>query len=306
MVDYIDKVQYAGQEPQYIESECFQGKWVYKYLSLASNATAPPDTWSKYSLSNYLPDDGHDYEVLATLESNTGTAANNSVFWWVRSGDSNWISCRPCAVRTCTASAEKCAGAVIIPIRANDKIIGSYLESGAQTSGSYWFRCYGYRKLGINNWNDNNLHNTIKFDNKELQFGGVATTGKWQPKSVTLLSNYVISAQVDNVPGEVTVDLKSHLPQDNYDYECIIDGTSTTSSTNGQSVVLRAWLYDINDKFQICANIVRSGATKVSYFNYRIPVRRSQDNLIKIINTGTSTSTTNLRLRAIRRLGVYE
>ncbi len=306
MVDYIEKIQLAGQEPQYIQSDCFQGKWKYKYLSLASNAIANPDTWSKYSLANYLPDDGHDYEVLATIESNTGTAANNSVFWWVRSGDNNWISCRPCAVRTSTASAENCAGAVIIPVRANDKVIGSYLESGAQTSGSYWFRCYGFRKLGINDWNNNASKDTIQFNNKELQFGGIITTGKWIPKGINLLSSYVIPAQANNVPGEVVVNLTDNLPKDNYDYECIIDGTSTTSATNGQYVVLRAWLYDINDRFQICANIVRSGATKVSYFNYRIPVRRDQGNLVKIVNTGTSTSTTNLRLRAYRRLGIYE
>lgn len=303
MVDYIEKIQYNGGSANYIESDCFRGRWVFKYLSLSSKAIYNPDEYVQFSLDDYLPKDDYDYEVLASVESNTGNVINNSVYFWVRSGD-NWMSLRPCAVRTHTASTSNTAGSVTIPIPSTSRKIGIYLEKGAHTSGNTWFRVFGYRRLGKNDWNNtsNKYVNKVYFNNKELVFGGSALTGKWVANSKTLLSKYIIPAKVDTTNGIVDIDVSNVIPKDGNEYECLFDGTTWTDSTNGHYIVLRAWLWDINTYFQVAACNVRSAASNFAYFNFRLPVKPDKK-VIRLVNTGSSTATTNFRIQAYRRIG---
>ena len=305
MVDYIEKIQYNGHEPQYIQSDCFRGEWVWKYLSLSSQTTYNPSDKIVYSLDDYLPKDNYDYEVLATVETNTGSTAGNAAYIWVVSGSGWSFRGRVCAVRTSTASNEKSAGSILLPIMSNDRAIALHLESGAHTTGSTWFRVYGYRRLGRNDWESTNAYEKMQFNNGSIPFGGEVLPGKWIVNSKTILNNYVIPALVDNVNGTVDADLTSFIPNDGYDYECLIDGTVWTDSTNGHYVVLRTYIWELKTQFQIAALTVRSGATKTNYFNFKLPIRHDKK-VIRLINTGSSVANTNLRIQAYRRMSVHE
>lgn len=67
MVDYIEKINISNHETFTYKSECFCGHWVPKYLLLCHAQTFQPDSWTKWSLEDYLPNDGFDYEVLMFL-----------------------------------------------------------------------------------------------------------------------------------------------------------------------------------------------------------------------------------------------
>lgn len=297
MVDYIEKIQYAGQEPQYIESECFGGRWVWKYQTIASTDVGmTPNCWLKYSLNDYLPKDEYDYEVMVDLYTHTSNAAGQTQYTWVRSGEDNWMSCRLTAQIARVATRMTAAGCAIIPIRHSSRVIGLHNENGATTGSNYYFRIYGYRRLGNNSWNDNSKISGIHFDNVNINFGGTILPGKWTTKSYTLLDTYNIASK-----STLDVSLSNMLPNDNFDYDCIIDGTATCDTANWLQLDVKvgnSWMY-------LAAMVPENSKTKCNYFNFQLPIN-ANDRKITLRSNGASVCTTNLRFRGYRRIGIYK
>ena len=297
MVEYIEKVQYQGQEPQYIQSDCFRGRWVWKYQTIASSANGmTSNCWYKYSLDDYLPKDDYDYEVMVDLYTHTAATNGHAQYVWVRSGDDNWISTRIVSVIARTNARMTAAGSAIIPIRASSRIIGLHNESGAQNGSNYYFRIYGYRRLGKNDWNDVTKIGNIKFNNIQADFGGKLLPGKWTRNSKTILDVYVIPAS----GGTVQVDLSNYIPNDGCDYECIIDGTATNNTVNWLQLDVKVgnnWMY-------VAAAVPEDNGSKCNYFNFQLPILANNKS-ITLRSNGGCPCTTNLRFEGYRRIGIY-
>lgn len=310
MVKYIEKIQYAGEEPQYVSGVFFRDKWNFKNpLPLITSQAFQPGDYVTYDLSEYIPNDGNDYEVMFSMRSHTGNTDNNQCHWWVRSGskDNYWLQARIVGVRTNVGNYDMASATIIIPVHAADRTIGFYLETGSHATGSTYLTIHGYRK--INNTNKDELVQQLFYflfnnDSETYTFGGTITDGKWVvPSNLSLISGASISKNTEHI-----IDLSEHLPPDDtYTYECIIDGTITTSSTTGEYT---CFYIDIEDddgniaSTEVASLYVRSGATKNNYFNTRVQVR-ANNRTIKVRNVGTSNITLNLRLEGYRRMGYY-
>ena len=311
MVKYIEKIQYAGEEPQYVKGDFFRGKWDFKEsLPLITAQTFKPGDYFDYDLSKYLPDDGHDYEVMFSMRTHTGTTANNQCHWWVRSGskDNYWLQARVTGVRTNTANHEIASATCIIPIKATDKYIGFFLATGSHNTGGTWCTIHGFRKINNNTEDDieKTLLQSLVFDNngdkERYILGGDITAGKWKAKNEVVLTEVAIPKKY-----EYNVNLSPFLPEDENDYECIIDGTVATSATSGEYTILFLGIEDENNNkanIEVASLYVRSGANKYNYFNIHVPIYY-KNRTINIFNDGTSNISLNLRLEGYRRMGYY-
>ena len=76
---YISKINRGNNNENLIGGEMLDGQWVRSTATLASGVSLAAGVATSYSVANYLPSDGYDYEVLAVLTGRTGTTSGNSV-----------------------------------------------------------------------------------------------------------------------------------------------------------------------------------------------------------------------------------
>ena len=287
MVDYIEKIQYNGQEPQYIESDCFNGTWVIKDVTLGNNVVYTANTYNKYNISSHLPDDGFDYEVMVSLYASTGGAINNSIHNYIGSGNNRWFTCRINNYRTGVKGARSTCDTAIVPVKANDKYIGVY-PSG-ENSNSCYFKIVAYKRIGKNKWsNNNNMSNIQTPDGQLLTFGGYSTQGRWIKYDKEIMNNVTVNSVSDGATTQQYVcDISSHLPNDGFDYEVFLSFQINTNTTNGGIGNLRLYIFGKHELW--CASETNDAANnKTRWCNVRIPVK-ANDKRIYIRNTWASS-----------------
>lgn len=127
----------------------FDGQWVVKYINVFGSKTLTKGQTITYSLENYLPDDGNNYEVQMYYMIRTGSTSGNSVGVCIYSGSTSGIclSCRYINTRGAYNMID--SGNVILPIFANAKSV-VFKQDGNATSGNCSFSLAGYRRVGTN------------------------------------------------------------------------------------------------------------------------------------------------------------
>lgn len=301
MVNYIENIQ-INKSPISLNSPVFHGQWVEKSLSIFASQSFPnkQNQYVDYSLEGYLPNDGFDYEVIFCLIVNTASPVNSTCYCWLCSGKEHSLRGRASTVVTRVANPESCAGQVCLPIKANDRYVSVYFESGnSNNTGKCWLNAYAYRRIGTNQWNIDNSITGLKFANKEFRFGGDLVDGPWVFKQVTLWSNVTLQPKSGNI---VTVDLSQCVPNDGKNYTCLIDGTATTSNVINTYESIRVKTNSTNDWMTLMEQITRAAGTRLTYFNMYFPLSGGGRS-IQLKNTGSTVSTCNLRFCAYRRIG---
>jgi hypothetical protein len=288
MVDYIEKVQYTDEiEPKYITSPCFNGGWVGKVLTLSNNVSYAASTYHKFDISSFLPNDGHDYEVLLSLFHTTGATAANELHGYVFSGANHWLTCRISSYRTCKAAGRGTCDTAVIPVRANDKYVGYYF-TGSTNSFNTYFRIAAYRRIGANNWNNkNNIMNILSPDNTLLTFGGNALQGKWIKYDKTLMDNVTLPAIADGAGTMYKLDVSNIIPNDGNNYELYLSFQINTNSTDNQNGNLRIFIYGSYEVW-CCQETNDAGNNKTRFCNIRIPVKHN-DKFVYMKNTWASS-----------------
>lgn len=123
------------------------GQWVSSTLVL-ENGTIITTTTStgqdfSYDLSNYLPNDGREYEILLNVELNGNT---NLGFYIIYAGVTDGTGATMCknynSVGICVM-----AGNSIIPLKTNRTLYISLVNTGQAT---LWWSVLGYRRIGTN------------------------------------------------------------------------------------------------------------------------------------------------------------
>jgi hypothetical protein len=127
-----------------INSDRFDGAWVSKNIALAGSGGASFSSSNVvYDLSEYLPNDGYNYEVI--VSSYISTAAKSGSYACVYIGSdimTSSIYLSACITRT--SSNAQTAGSVVCPVG-----YGRYIfVEGTSSSGSYSLYVRGYRRLG--------------------------------------------------------------------------------------------------------------------------------------------------------------
>lgn len=304
MVDYIEKIQYQDQPAENITSPCFNSNWVIAGKVLASNLTYTSGTYYNFSLSDYLPNDGYDYEVYITTYVLTSGSSGNNVYGYMYSGTNhNYFSAMVGSSRAQVNAGRSTCRVCILPVKATDKVV-AYMQNGGANAVGVYINAVAYRRIGKNT--GTNRISQIQFPNSNsLQFGGKCVQGKWVKKEATLLTNYTIPATsgASTDSSRTVVSLADYLPNDGYDYEVYLSGQCNTNATDGAVGNLRVWL-NLQQEIGVGVDRNDAGNNKTFLWTFINPVRANNKNLYFCNPWASSEVYTWASAHGYRRMGV--
>lgn len=130
-------------------TKSIDGQWVYSYKQLASTVSVDNTTpVTQYSLANYLPNDGYNYEVLMQGLCNTGTTSGQFISIVLQT-DIYTGSIEICSIRTRSASLVDTRGNGIVAVGAG-RYVSHIPSSSNNYNGSYSLAATAYRRIGTN------------------------------------------------------------------------------------------------------------------------------------------------------------
>lgn len=132
-----------------INSSCksLDGQWVDYRLLLANGVSSPSSTDDVYDLSTYLPNDNYKYEVLVSLQANSGTSSGNIATIYLKTDIVQGGSIYGARALTRTSSLNSVFSFGVIPVGTGRKITVPAVTSN---TGSYYLVLNAYRRIGIN------------------------------------------------------------------------------------------------------------------------------------------------------------
>ena len=126
------------------------GQWVYSPLLIADSVNWDNTSSDvSYSLTNYLPNDSYNYEVLVTGFVTTGTTSGQFITIGLYSDIIIDNIVYLCTARTRTTSYNEASGNAIIPV-GSGRYVKQYHSNSGNAKGSYTIRLLGYRRIGTN------------------------------------------------------------------------------------------------------------------------------------------------------------
>ena len=151
MTDYIEKIE-ANNITYPIGGDNFDGQWSTETLTILSNATLSGGTYYTYSLSNYLPDDDYDYEVIfngaTSSTASSGKVCQLTLFTGTTTTNEQGWRLNRCQARTNATT--RAGGSAIIPIFKSDRNVTVYTQDSTTNNTSTYLHASGYRRLGNN------------------------------------------------------------------------------------------------------------------------------------------------------------
>lgn len=124
----------------------FGGQWVFAYKNLINGTALNAETKYTYDLSDYLPDDGYDYEVLLSdCSAYTPASSGGTARLYARNTDGLGVQLL-CAI-TRTNSTEVSINNLIMPISTDRQLI---IENSNTKTGNVYIHLYGFRRIGTN------------------------------------------------------------------------------------------------------------------------------------------------------------
>lgn len=123
------------------------GKWVRKSLHIINGETAFPlgsQKYRDYDISNYLPNDGHIYELALEILAFSGSETNATSHWWVSDAVAGGQTCS-CGGRAYSkARDQQYANGIILMA---SRTLRLYCSSTVVAPTIAVFRVYAYRKV---------------------------------------------------------------------------------------------------------------------------------------------------------------
>ena len=125
----------------------FDGQWVKKQLNAYEWTSLVSGTSYAIDISSYLPNDGHAYEIMAYVWTNTSTTSGQGAEVYLATDlTNNMMFCR---TNTRASSSVTTSGVGRIVISGKSRTL-NVLNGIGQNSGSGRVWLYGYRRLGTN------------------------------------------------------------------------------------------------------------------------------------------------------------
>ena len=131
-----------------IGGKLLNGQWIGANHDIATGLSITTGTAKEYDLSEYLPDDNYNYEVMFTVTGRTGTTSGNAAT--IRVGLSSTASDNPVVFKQITRASNYMVngGNGRVVIGSNRKVyIGN---TGGSTSTNINFVARAYRRVGTN------------------------------------------------------------------------------------------------------------------------------------------------------------
>lgn len=146
----ITRIDYAGC--RILDGQQFSGVWVPKKLTLATTFTMPKNSTQTYDLSEYLPKDDYQYEVMISTKCRTGETSGSSAIMNVWSDLFDATTSGQvlvlCYTNTRASSFTYAGGSGVLPIGTDRKIYVNSTSGQDYTITSLEVRAY--RRLGKN------------------------------------------------------------------------------------------------------------------------------------------------------------
>lgn len=250
-----------------------------------------------YALTNYLPNDGNQYEILTSC--NWNTAATNNAYCYL-SINSYIVG----GVKTyAAASAPKCRTFITNPLKSTDSIV--YKIASGSSNGSLYIKLLGYRKIGtMGNSLTNKFYQIQTRDETgstvTRQIGGWRLPGQWVASWLQIAQNLTVNSS--NSSKNISVSLANYLPVDNQQYEVIVGIESHTKAESGSYIEVR--MNSGVENCRVSGAIARSAAVQVSRDTAIIPINGSHTlNMNYYISPTTTTANVWVYLVAYRRIG---
>lgn len=123
------------------------GKWVRQSLHIINGETVFPlgsKQYRDYDISNYLPNDGHIYELLVEILAFSGSSTNATSHWWVSDILGVYQTCS-CGGRAYSNARDQQYANGIIPMA--NRTLRLYCSSTVAAPTIAVLRLYGYRKV---------------------------------------------------------------------------------------------------------------------------------------------------------------
>lgn len=299
---YIERIETLNGDIKDIGGDKFDGQWVYKTKVLISNVTLSTNKAQNIvcSLKDYLPNDGHMYEVIINAWGNTGTASGNRIDVRLFAGSSSTDGTKVFyqylrSVITRTNSTRYFGGSVILPILPTDQaLIMRNTTSTAGTGNKITLNVYGYRRINTNT--EGNYLKSISSGNMDIPFGGNNFNGRWTYAYKSLFYAKSFST-CNNI-----YDISDYLPKDNYVYEVLMEGYSRTGSSAGNSVQFTIRDQATNIGRTTSRIVTRASSSVIDSYNCILPITANRKIKIDVATSGTSGNCA-LTLRGYRRVG---
>lgn len=299
---YIERIETLNGDIKDIGGDKFDGQWIYKTKVLLSNVTLTTNKVQNIvcSLKDYLPNDGHMYEVIINAWGNTGTASGNRIDVRLFAGSSSTDASKVFyqylrSVITRTNSTRYFGGSVILPILPTDQaLIMRNTSSTAGTGNKITLNVYGYRRINTNT--EGNYLKSISSGNMDIPFGGNNFNGRWTYSSKRLFYDKTFTTS-NNV-----YDISDYLPKDNYVYEVLMEGYTTTGSSAGNSVQFTITDQATNISRVVSRILTRSSSSVIDSYNCILPITANRKIKVDVVTSGTSGNC-GLSLSGYRRVG---
>lgn len=304
MTSVISKIA-TPNGTQTIGGDQFDGQWVRSIKTLLSNVSLAASGSQTIDLSTYLPDTQHRWEVIINVIGTTGTTSGNTIRLLVGSGSNENGYYREWGCRTRTNSSETTGGIASIVINKDDAVlIIQNTDTSSAASGVYVTASY-YRCLG---WNEhstapqNQIENIKIPDGTTIPFGGDNFDGQWYSYNDNELA--IMSSATLNAAASTSVDISSYIPNDGYSYELLIKGYCRTSTTSGNTAVIRIGTStDSDDNAILMRARTRTASYRLAFGNCVLPILANQ-RTIYITNTGNAATTNiTIQIAGIKRVG---
>lgn len=123
------------------------GKWVRQSLHIINGETAFPlgsQQYRDYDISNYLPKDGHIYELAVEILAFSGSSTNATSHWWVSDAMIGGQTCSCGGRAYSNARDQQYANGIILM---SSRTLRLYCSSTGKAPTIAVFRVYAYRKV---------------------------------------------------------------------------------------------------------------------------------------------------------------
>ena len=122
------------------------GQWVFpSSVNIAQTVTYPTTDDISYSLSTYLPNDNHIYEVIFVGSVTTGSSNGDQSYLSIYTDISGYVNV--CGIRTRTSASGQTGGTVILAVGTGRKI---NVRAVSNYTGTFNLNARGYRRIGTN------------------------------------------------------------------------------------------------------------------------------------------------------------
>lgn len=123
------------------------GQWVYKNTTIASDVSINGSSELTYSLSSYLPNDGHKYEILIAGTGQTDTTLNHNHVVYIKTDIMTTAICLWRTRTVISGTALYAGGNAILPVGTGRTL---KLVRNTNYYGTVTLEVRGYRRIGTN------------------------------------------------------------------------------------------------------------------------------------------------------------